>query len=70
MRASVFHLEDYRPFDAGSPNRCWHCGGSQNIEREPDEGGSAWVCRTCPHPANHSKTPECPTATCPKWTRG
>lgn len=66
MSTNVSNLEDHCPFDAGTPTRCWHCGGSDHIHKEVDEGGFAWTCSTCPHPGWHIKTPECPTASCPR----
>lgn len=52
MNASVHRLDDYRPFDAGTPIRCYLCGESRGVVKTLGDGGYVWACQDCPHPAD------------------
>lgn len=49
---NVCHLDDYRPFDAGTPTRCYDCGTSRNVVKNLGDGGYVWACPNCGHPAD------------------
>lgn len=48
---TVYRLDDYRPFDIGTPTRCWKCGTAENVAKCGGDGGYAWTCDHCPHPS-------------------
>jgi len=48
--APVYRLDDYRPFDIGTPSRCYRCGGPDPRQSFGD-GGYVWACTNCPHPS-------------------
>lgn len=49
---SVHNLNDYRPFDAGDPYRCYLCGARERIRQTFGDGGYVFACPNCPHPAD------------------
>ena len=51
---NVHRLDDYRPFDTGTPSRCWHCGAGENVMKCVGEAGFVWSCDHCPHPEDVS----------------
>lgn len=50
--ARIYHLDEHRPFDIGTPTRCWRCGTSQAVGQSFGDGGYVWACGHCPHPAD------------------
>lgn len=48
---TVHRIENYRPFDVGTPTRCYCCGTGQNVRWIGSECGAVWMCNDCPHPA-------------------
>lgn len=50
--AKVHALDDHRPFDVGTPRRCYRCGTGDGVQREAGEGGYVYACPWCPHPAD------------------
>jgi hypothetical protein len=46
---TVHRLDDHRPFDAGTPSRCYRCSANK-VRQVFGDGGYVWACRDCPHP--------------------
>lgn len=49
---TVHRLDDHRPFDIGTPMRCWKCGTSRCVGYAGGDGGAVYKCPDCPHPAD------------------
>lgn len=47
---TVYQIDEYRPFDIGTPSRCYCCG-NPNPRQSFGDGGYVWACPDCPHPS-------------------